>query len=76
VFQRGGYILVLHLGNVNFQYEKSNDNREDSIAKCLDPRSRHFTDPKDSGEPLLQTFVVFAKPGQVNVEVDLALFSA
>lgn len=61
MFQRGGYILVLHLGNVNFQYKKSNDDREDSIAECLDPRSRHFTDPKDSGEPLLETFVVFAK---------------
>jgi hypothetical protein len=61
VFQRRGYILVLHLGNVNFQYEKSNDDREDSIAECLDPRSRHFTDPKDSGKAFLQTFVVFSQ---------------
>jgi hypothetical protein len=51
---------------MNFQYEKSNDDREDSIAECLDPRSRHFTDPKNSGEPLLQTFVVLANGGSVN----------
>ena len=58
VFQSGGNILVLHLGNVNFQYEKSNDDREDSIAECLDPRSRHFTDPENSGESFVQIFLV------------------
>ena len=61
VFQSGGNILVLHLGNVNFQYEKSNDDRKDSIAECLDPRSRHFTDPKNSGKPFVQIFLVFSQ---------------
>ena len=45
VFQSRGNILVLHLGNVNFQYEKSNDDREDPIAECLDARSRFSSLP-------------------------------
>jgi hypothetical protein len=49
------------LGNVNFQYEKSNDDREDPIAECLDARSRHFTDPEDSWEPFVQTFLVLSQ---------------
>src|ERR1700724_874273 len=57
VFQSGRNMLVLRLGNMNFQYEKGNDDREDSIAECLDPRSRHFTDPKNSGEPFVHTFL-------------------
>ena len=61
VFQSGGNILVLHLRNVNFQYEKSNDDRKDSVAECLDPRSRHFTDPKNSGKPFVQIFLVFSQ---------------
>src|ERR1700675_5094410 len=61
VFQSGGNILVLHLGNVNFQYEKSNDDREDSIAECLDPRSRHLTDSKNSEKPFVQIFLVFSQ---------------
>jgi putative acetyltransferase len=61
VFQRRGYILVLHFGDVNLQHEKSNDDGEDSIAECFDPRGRHFTDPKDSGEAYLQTFLVFSQ---------------
>ena len=66
VFQSGRNMLVLRLGNMNLQYEKRNDDREDSIAECLDPRSRHFTDPKNSGEPFVQTFLVFSHSGSVN----------
>jgi hypothetical protein len=37
------------------------DDREDSIAECLDPGSWHFADPENSGKTFLQTFVVFSR---------------
>ena len=65
-FQSGGNILVLRFWNVNFQYEKSNDDREDSIAECLDPRSRHFTDLKILGNRLCRLFLYSANGDSVN----------
>ena len=67
VRQRAGDVLALHLGHVNFQHEDRNNDSEDSVAECLDPRGGHLSNSEKPIGWFMQASLVFdrAQFGQI-----------